>query len=365
MKYNFLIVGSGLFGSVFAREATDRGYKCLVIDKRDHIGGNCYTENVDGIDIHKYGPHIFHTSAKKIWDYVNRFAEFEQFELNVIANRNGKLFNLPFNMWTFYQMWGEKDPEQVRKIIADQQYRGEITNLEEQALSLVGKDIYENLIKDYTTKQWGRDPSLLPASIIRRLPVRFTYNNNYFNDTYQGIPKYGYTRLFENLLDGIEVELDVDFFKHREKLENISKRIVYTGPIDRFYDYEYGKLDYRSLRHENEILQRESFQGNVVVNYTDLETDYTRIIEHKFFHKNIKTDSTIITKEYPAKYTGENEPMYPVNDKENTEKLSRYQKISHSLKYILGGRLAEYKYYDMNQVVGSSLKCVKDISSED
>ena len=361
MKYNFLIVGSGLFGSVFAREATDRGYKCLVIDKRDHIGGNCYTENVDGIDIHKYGPHIFHTSAKKIWDYVNRFAEFEQFELNVIANRNGKLFNLPFNMWTFYQMWGEKDPEQVRKIIADQQYRGEITNLEEQALSLVGKDIYENLIKDYTTKQWGRDPSLLPASIIRRLPVRFTYNNNYFNDTYQGIPKYGYTRLFENLLDGIEVELDVDFFKHREKLENISKRIVYTGPIDRFYDYEYGKLDYRSLRHENEILQRESFQGNVVVNYTDLETDYTRIIEHKFFHKNIKTDSTIITREYPAKYTEENEPMYPVNDKENTEKFSRYQNIPKNHKYIFGGRLAEYRYYDMHQVVASSLKCSEGV----
>lgn len=356
MEYDFLIVGSGLFGSVFAREATDRGYKCLVIDKRDHIGGNCYTENVRGIDVHKYGPHIFHTSAKKIWDYVNRFAEFEQFELNVIANRNGKLFNLPFNMWTFYQMWGEKDPEQVRKIIADQQYRGEITNLEEQALSLVGKDIYENLIKDYTTKQWGRDPSLLPASIIRRLPVRFTYNNNYFNDTYQGIPKHGYTKMFENLLEGIEVELDFDFFKHREKLENISNIIVYTGPIDRFYDYEYGKLDYRSLRHEHETLDKESFQSNAIVNYTDLATQYTRIIEHKFFHKNTKTDSTIITREYPAEYGETKEPFYPINDEKNTKILQMYQNIQNP-KYILGGRLAEYRYYDMHQVIGSALKC--------
>lgn len=355
MKYDFLIVGAGLFGSVFAREATDNGYKCLVVEKRNHIGGNCYTENKDGIDVHVYGPHIFHTSAKKIWDYVNRFAEFEQFELNVIANRNSKLFNLPFNMWTFYQMWGEKDPENVRKIIDDQRYRGEITNLEEQALSLVGKDIYENLIKDYTTKQWGKDPCLLPSSIIRRLPVRFTYNNNYFNDIYQGIPTYGYTKLFENLLDGIEVELGVDFFFSRECLEKFAKRIIYTGPIDRFYDYEYGKLDYRSLRHENEILQKESFQGNVVVNYTDLETDYTRIIEHKFFHKNIKTNSTIITREYSEKYTGENEPIYPINNSENTEKLSKYQKISTNPKYVFGGRLAEYKYYDMHQVIASAL----------
>jgi UDP-galactopyranose mutase len=314
-----------------------------------------------GIDVHTYGPHIFHTSAKKIWDYVNRFAEFEQFELNVIANRNSKLFNLPFNMWTFYQMWGEKDPEQVRKIIQDQQYHGEITNLEQQALSLVGKDIYENLIKDYTTKQWGRDPSLLPASIIRRLPVRFTYNNNYFNDIYQGIPKYGYTKMFDNLLEGIEIDLEIDFFKKRDYYENIAERVVYTGPIDMFYDYEYGKLDYRSLRHENEVLQRESFQGNVVVNYTDLETDYTRIVEHKFFHKNIKTNSTIITREYPAKYTGENEPMYPVNDRENTKKISRYQQISKNQKHIFGGRLAEYKYYNMDQVIASSLKISKNV----
>ena len=356
-QYDFLIIGAGLFGSVFAREATNHGYKCLVIDKRNHIGGNCYTENMDSIDVHTYGPHIFHTSAKKIWDYVNRFSEFEQFELNVIANRNGKLFNLPFNMWTFYQMWGEKDPEQVSKIIQDQQYRGDITNLEEQALSLVGKDIYENLIKDYTTKQWGRDPSLLPASIIRRLPVRFTYNNNYFNDTYQGIPKHGYTKMFENLLEGIEIDLEIDFFKKRDYYDNIAKRIVYTGPIDRFYNYEYGKLDYRSLRHENEVLQRESFQGNVVVNYTDLKTEYTRIIEHKFFYKNNKTNSTIITREYPAEYTEINEPMYPVNDNKNTEQLRQYQKILKNHKYIFGGRLAEYRYYDMHQVIASSLKC--------
>jgi UDP-galactopyranose mutase len=358
-KYDFLIVGAGLFGSVFAREATDKGYKCLVIDKRNHIGGNCYTENKHGIDIHKYGPHTFHTSAKKIWDYVNRFSEFEKFELNIIANRNGKLFNLPFNMWTFYQMWGEKDPEQVKKIIHDQQYSGQISNLEEQALSLVGKDIYENLIKDYTTKQWGRDPSLLPSSIIRRLPVRFTYNNNYFNDTYQGIPKHGYTKLFENLLEGIEIDLEIDFLKKRDYYHNIAERIVYTGPIDQFYDYEYGKLDYRSLRHENEVLQRESFQGNAIVNYTDLETEYTRIIEHKFFHKNIKTNSTIITREYPAEYTEENEPMYPISDSKNTERLSQYQKISKNPRYIFGGRLAEYRYYDMHQVIASALHKVE------
>lgn len=357
MEYDFLIVGAGLFGSVFAREAADRGHKCLVIDKRDHIGGNCYTENECGIDVHKYGPHIFHTSAKKIWDYVNSFTKFEQFELNIIANYRDKLFNLPFNMWTFYQMWGEKDPIKVQKIIHEQKYTGEITNLEEQALSLVGKDIYNTLIKDYTKKQWGRDPSLLPASIIRRLPVRFTYNNNYFNDTYQGIPKYGYTKLFENLLTGIEIELGIDFFTKRASLEKIAKNIVYTGPIDRFYNYQYGKLDYRSLRHEQTTINTEFFQGNCLINYTDLDTPYTRIIEHKCF-TNKQTDNSIITKEFPADYKETQEPFYPINDLQNNVIIEKYKKIPNN-KYIFGGRLAEYKYYDMHQVIASALQKIK------
>ena len=350
-KYDFLIIGSGFFGSVFAREATDKGYKCLVIDKRDHIAGNCYTDNVGGIDVHKYGPHIFHTNNKRIWDYVNRFSNFDQFELNVIANYNSQLYNLPFNMWTFYQMWGVTKPEEAVEIINQQKFTGVPTNLEEYALSLVGEDIYRKLIYGYTKKQWGKEPSLLPMSIIKRLPFRFSFNNNYFNDQYQGIPSEGYTKLFENLLEGIEVSLMTDYFENRSQFDLIAKKVVYTGPIDRFYDYCFGKLDYRSLRFEEEKLDQETYQGNPTINYTDEQTPYTRIIEHKYFKKE-KTSHTIITKEFPD---NNNEPYYPINDEINTERYSRYKNIENSGKYLFGGRLAEYRYYDMHQVIGSAL----------
>ena len=350
-KYDFLIIGSGFFGSVFAREATDKGYKCLVIDKRDHIAGNCYTDNVGGIDVHKYGPHIFHTNNKRIWDYVNRFSNFDQFELNVIANYNSQLYNLPFNMWTFYQMWGVTKPEEAVEIINQQKFTGVPTNLEEYALSLVGEDIYRKLIYGYTKKQWGKEPSLLPMSIIKRLPFRFSFNNNYFNDQYQGIPSEGYTKLFENLLDGIEVSLMIDYFENRSQFDLIAKKVVYTGPIDRFYDYCFGKLDYRSLRFEEEKLDQETYQGNPTINYTDEQTPYTRIIEHKYFKKE-KTPHTIITKEFPD---NNNEPYYPINDEINTERYSKYKNIENSDKYLFGGRLAEYKYYDMHQAIGSAI----------
>lgn len=351
---DFLIVGAGLFGSVFAREATDKGYKCLVIDRRDHIGGNCYTERVDGIDVHKYGPHIFHTSSEKIWNYVNRFAEFEPYEHNIIANYKGSLYNLPFNMNTFSQLFGTEDPEQVKQIIEKERFKGTPTNLEEQALSMVGKTVYETLIYGYTKKQWATEPKNLPKSIITRLPVRFTFDNNYFNDTYQGIPKEGYTKMFENLLDGIDVLLDFDYFYDRDTLDSMAKRVLYTGPIDKFYDYCYGELDYRSLRFEHFNLQQENYQGCSQMNFTESLIKHTRIIEHKFFKPNTKIKSTIVTKEYPAEYKETGDPYYPINNQKNMNTLNQYKKISNS-KYFFGGRLGEYKYYDMDQSIGSAI----------
>jgi UDP-galactopyranose mutase len=358
--YDFLIVGAGLFGSVFAREATDKGYSCIVIDKRTHIAGNCYSKDIDGISVQKYGPHIFHTSSKPIWDYINRFSEFEQYQHNVIANYFDSIYNLPFNLHTFNQMFGTYKKDEILQNIELSRFKGEPTNLEEYALSVVGRDVYQKLIYGYTKKQWGTEPRNLPKSIITRLPLRFTFDNNYYNDTYQGIPKHGYTKLFENLLDGSDVYLECDFFdSKRSTWEKIAKRIVYTGPIDKFYDYCHGKLDYRSLRFEEHKLEQESYQGCSQVNYTDAHTPYTRIIEHKFFRK-IPTNHTIITKEFPASYQETEEPYYPINNQENQSIVSKYKSIKND-KYILGGRLAEYKYYDMHQVIGSVLKVTKRI----
>lgn len=353
MNYDFLIVGAGLYGSVFARQAKDKGYSCLIIDQREQIGGNCATKNINGIHVHLYGPHIFHTSNKKVWDYVNQFSEFEQYEHNVIANYRGELYNLPFNLHTFYQIYGESDPEIIDKIMQKEQFRGKPTNLEEFALSRVGETLYRKLIYGYTKKQWGMEPSLLPKSIIRRLPFRFRFDNNYFNDIYQGIPLNGYKKLFENLLDGIPTELGVDFFSNRDRFK--AKRIVYTGPIDRFYDYCYGKLEYRSLRFEHQTLYRESYQGCAQMNFTDDSVPHTRIIEHKFFNRKKPSEITIITKEFPD---NQNEPFYPINNQENTKIHNMYRALSmssSSKRYIFGGRLAEYQYYDMHQVVASAL----------
>lgn len=357
--YDFVIVGAGLFGSIFAREMTDKGYKCFVIDKRDHIGGNCYTAREDGIDVHKYGPHIFHTSSEKIWNYVNRFAEFEPFELNPIANYKGKLYNLPFNMNTFSQLFGTEDPEEVKQIIEKEKFKGTPTNLEEQALSMVGETVYRTLIYGYTKKQWNKEPKYLPKSIISRLPVRFTFNNNYFNDTYQGIPKEGYTKMIENLLDGIDVLLDFDYFYDKEKLDAMSKKVLYTGPIDKFYDHYYGELDYRSLKFESRHLKQETYQGCPVMNFTDGLIKRTRTIEHKFFKSNPGGNTTVITDEFPAEYKDTNDPYYPINDDKNMGILEKYKQIKNP-KYIFGGRLAEYKYYDMDQTVGSALhRCIQ------
>ena len=358
-QYDFLIVGAGLFGSVFAREATEQGYKCLVIDKRNHIGGNCYTEKIDDIDVHKYGPHIFHTNSKEIWDYVNRFSEFEQYQHNVMANYNGSIYNLPFNLNTFYQMFNTCDKEEIVAIIEQTRFKGTPTNLEEYALSLVGEHIYYKLIYGYTKKQWNTEPSLLPKSIISRLPFKFTFDNNYFNDSYQGIPKDGYTRLFENLLDGIEIHLEIDFFDKKDYFEQIARKIVYTGALDRIYDYYYGKLDYRSLKFENIKINQEIYQGCSQMNFTDPFTPYTRIIEHKFFKKQI-TKNTIITKEYPAPYTELTDPYYPIGDKKNNSIATKYKQLKNK-KFILGGRLAEYMYYDMHHVIGSALKTAKNL----
>jgi UDP-galactopyranose mutase len=360
-KYDYLIVGSGLFGATCAYELS-KSSKCLVIDKRSHIGGNCFTEDLDGIHIHKYGAHIFHTSDKNIWDWVNQFAEFRQFVNSPIANYNGELYSLPFNMWTFHQLWGVKTPEEAKAQIEKQKYRGPITNLEEQARSMVGDDIYFKLIKGYTEKQWGKKCTELPASIIKRLPVRFTWDNNYFNDKYQGIPIGGYTQIFEKLLDGIEVHLNTDFFENRDFYESIATKIIYTGPIDQFFDYEYGKLEYRSLKWENTYLHTDSFQGHPVVNYTDEETPFTRIIEHKYFD-NQNQKRTYVSKEFPCEYTGENEPYYPIRDEVNTEVYKKYKELSElSTKYIFGGRLGTYMYYDMHQVIGQAFTTINKLT---
>ncbi|MEZ4969126.1 MAG: UDP-galactopyranose mutase [Flavobacteriaceae bacterium] len=362
MKYDYLIVGAGLFGAVFAHEARKKGKKCLVIDKRPHLGGNVYCEEVEGINVHKYGAHIFHTNDKAIWDYVNGFVEFNRYTNAPVANYKGELFNLPFNMNTFYQLWGVRTPEEAKLVIAEQVREVGVRNpmnLEKQALSLVGKDIYEKLIKGYTEKQWGRKATELPAFIIKRLPLRFTFDNNYFNDKYQGIPIGGYNKLINGLLDGVETRLEVDFFKDRTELMAMAHQLVFTGKIDEFFDYRYGKLEYRSLEFKHEILDMENYQGNAVINYTDAEIPYTRILEHKHFEFGTQK-KTVITKEYPTEWSGNKEPYYPINDQRNNEIYSKYKTLSEKDNIIFGGRLAEYKYYDMHQVIASALaKCKK------
>ncbi|EOR23313.1 UDP-galactopyranose mutase [Niallia nealsonii AAU1] len=325
--YDYLIIGAGLFGSVFAYEANKRGKKCLVIDKREHVGGNLYTENIEGINVHKYGAHIFHTNDKKIWDYINGFVEFNRYTNAPIANFKGEIYNLPFNMNTFNKLWGVTTPDEAKSKIDQQRKLSGIEapkNLEEQAISLVGTDLYEKLVKGYTEKQWGRSAKELPSFIIRRLPVRFTYDNNYFNDKYQGIPIGGYNTIFEKMLDGIEIRLNTDFFENKDELSNISKKIVFTGMIDQFYDYKYGVLDYRSLHFETEVLNKKNYQGNAVVNFTDSETPFTRIIEHKHFEFG-NQDKTVITKEYPVEWEKDMEPYYPVNNDKNNKVYNLYK----------------------------------------
>lgn len=361
-KYDYLIVGSGLFGSIFAYEATKRGKTCLVIERRSHLGGNIYCENRDGINIHRYGGHIFHTSDKMIWNYINQFAEFNNYINSPIANYKGELYNLPFNMNTFHQMWGVITPAQAAAKIDEQRKEAGITepkNLEEQAISLIGTDIYEKLIKGYTEKQWGRPCTELPAFIIKRLPVRYIYDNNYFNDRYQGIPVGGYNVIINNLLKGIEVRLNTDFLKERDLYRNIARRIVYTGPIDAYFNYVLGTLEYRGLRFEFEKHNIENYQGVAAVNYTDRETPYTRIIEHKHFEFG-KQPVTWITKEYPATWHLGDEPYYPVNNKRNQELYQKYADYAkNESDVIFGGRLGEYKYYDMDKVVASALRLVE------
>jgi len=356
--YDYIIVGSGLFGSVFAHEARKAGKKVKIIEKRAHLGGNVYCENIEGINVHKYGAHIFHTSDKEIWDYVNQFAEFNRFTNSPMALSKGKIYNLPFNMNTFNQLWNTVSPEQAKEKIALQshEFKGkEPQNLEEQAISLVGRDIYETLIKEYTEKQWGRSCKELPAFIIKRLPVRFTYDNNYFNDKYQGIPVGGYNKIIDGLLEGIEVELNVDYFENKERWDTLAEKIVYTGPIDLYFNYCYGALDYRSLKFESELLDCDNYQGNAVINYSDKEYPFTRIIEHKFFEFG-QQDKTVITREYPKEYEIGDEFYYPVNDEKNMITYKKYREKTKLLKHVIfGGRLAEYKYYDMHQVIKSAL----------
>lgn len=361
--YDYLIVGSGLFGSIFAYEAKRRGKTCLVIEKRSHWGGNIYCEQVEGINVHQYGAHIFHTSDSEVWAYINQFVDFNNFVNSPLANYKGELYNLPFNMNTFYQLWGTKTPLEAKKKIAEQIENLNITepkNLEEQALKLVGTDIYYKLIKEYTEKQWNRNAEDLPAFIIRRLPVRFRYDNNYFNDNYQGIPIDGYNKIIEKLLDGIEVRLNTDFFANRDELQTIGKKIVFTGLIDQYFDYRYGKLDYRSLAFQHEKLSVDSFQGVAVVNYTDKDTPYTRIIEHKHFEFG-QQPTTVITKEYPADWEVGMEPYYPINDERNNALAAQYLEAAKGEENVIfGGRLADYKYYDMDKVVRRAIDVVSD-----
>jgi len=360
--YDYLIVGAGLFGSTFAYEAKKQGKKCLVIDRRDHIGGNIYCENIEGINVHKYGAHIFHTSNKFIWDYVNQFVEFNRYTNSPVANYQGEIYNLPFNMNTFNKLWGVVTPQEAKNKINEQKAEAGIdkpTNLEEQAISLVGTDIYERLVKGYTEKQWGRNATELPSFIIKRLPVRFTYDNNYFNDKYQGIPEGGYNVIIEKMLEGIDLKLNADFFKERKELEALADKVVFTGMIDEFYNYRHGRLEYRSLEFEHEVRDEENFQGNAVVNYTDSETPYTRIIEHKHFEFGTQ-EKTVITKEYPAEWTPGDEPYYPINNDKNNQVYNKYKELTEKEdKVIFGGRLANYKYYDMHQVIGAALRAVE------
>ena len=358
MKYDYLIVGAGLFGAVFAERAKAAGKSVLVIDKRDHIGGNIYTETVEGISVHKYGAHIFHTNDKAVWEYITRFAEFNRYTNSPVANYHGELYSLPFNMYTFNKMWGVITPDEARAKIEEQRAAAGITepkNLEEQAISLVGTDIYERLVKGYTEKQWGRPCSALPSFIIRRLPVRFTFDNNYFNALYQGIPMGGYTAMVEKMLGGVEVRLGVDYFEHRAELDAICDKVVYTGPIDSYYNYCYGYLGYRSVRFETEILDTDNYQGNAVINYTDRETPYTRIIEHKHFEFGTQP-KTVISKEYSQEWQPGIEPYYPINDEENGALYQRYKQLADSEeRVIFGGRLAQYRYYDMDATIAAAL----------
>lgn len=361
--YDYLIVGAGLYGAVFAHEVKNNGKTALVIDKRPNIAGNIYTEKVEGINFHKYGAHIFHTNNKKVWDYVNQFAAFNRFTNSPIANYKGELYSMPFNMYTFNKMWGVVTPEEAAAKIEEQRKEiiGEPKNLEEQAISLVGRDIYEKLVKGYTEKQWGRECKDLPAFIIKRLPVRLTFDNNYFNALYQGIPVGGYTRMVSHMLDGIEVRLGVDYLEHKAEFDAMAKKVVYTGAIDAYFNYSLGNLEYRSVRFENEILDIPNFQGNAAVNYTDRETPWTRIIEHKWFEfgkdeNGNDLPKTIISREYSSEWKPGDEPYYPVNDKRNSELYQKYKTLaSEEEKVMFGGRLGEYKYYDMDQVIAAAL----------
>lgn len=370
MKYDYLVVGSGLYGAVFARQAADQGKKVLVIDKRPNVAGNIYTEQVEGIHVHKYGAHIFHTNDTKVWKYITRFAEFNRFTNSPVANYHGELYSLPFNMYTFNKMWGVVTPEEAAAKIEQQRREAGITepeNLEEQAISLVGKDIFEKLVKGYTEKQWGRDCKDLPAFIIKRLPVRLTFDNNYFNALYQGIPIGGYTKLVEHLLDGIEVRLNTDYLAQKQELDKMAETIVYTGPIDAYFDYSLGALEYRSVRFETEVLDIPNFQGNAAVNYTDRETPWTRIIEHKWFEfgkdeNGQDLPKTVISREYSSEWKPGDEPYYPVNDEKNSALYAEYKKLADTQQNVIfGGRLAEYRYYDMDAVIASALKKSEEV----
>lgn len=364
MKYNYLIVGAGLYGAVFANRAKEAGKTVLVIDKRPNIAGNVYTEKIEGINFHKYGAHIFHTNNKKVWDYVTKYATFNRFTNSPVANYKGELYSMPFNMYTFNKMWGVVTPEEAEAKIAEQrkEITGEPKNLEEQAISLVGRDIYEKLVKGYTEKQWGRDCKDLPAFIIKRLPVRLTFDNNYFNALYQGIPIGGYTKLVQNMLEGIEVRLNTDYLANKGEFDQLAEKVVYTGAIDAYFDYSLGNLEYRSVRFENEILDQPNFQGNAAVNYTDRETPWTRIIEHKWFEFGKDEDGndlpkTIISKEYSSEWKPGDEPYYPVNDEKNSKLYEEYKNLAGGENNVIfGGRLAEYKYYDMDAVIAAALE---------
>lgn len=367
MSYDYLVVGAGLYGAVFAQVAKVKGKKVLVIDKRDHIAGNIYTEEIEGINVHKYGAHIFHTNNKKVWEYITQFAEFNRFTNSPVANYKGELYSLPFNMYTFNQMWGVVTPQEAAAKIEEQKAAAGITepkNLEEQAISLVGTDIYEKLVKGYTEKQWGRPCHELPAFIIKRLPVRLTFDNNYFNALYQGIPMGGYTKMVENLLDGIEVRLSEDYLEKKAEYDALAEKIVYTGAIDAYFDYKLGALEYRSVRFENEVLDMPNFQGNAAVNYTDAETPWTRIIEHKWFEFGDQP-KTVISREYSSEWKPGDEPYYPVNDEKNGSLYAEYKKLAEAEnKVIFGGRLGEYRYYDMDAVIASALEmCEKELAN--
>ena len=371
-KYDYLVVGAGLYGAVFAHEAKKAGKSVLVIDKRDNIAGNVYTEKIEGIHVHKYGAHIFHTNNKKVWEYVNQFAEFNRFTNSPVANYHGELYSLPFNMYTFNRMWGVVTPEEAAAKIEEQRQAAGITepsNLEEQAISLVGTDIYEKLIKGYTEKQWGRPCTELPAFIIKRLPVRLTFDNNYFNALYQGIPVGGYTKMAANLLDGIEVRLNEDYLEKKEQYDAMAEKVIYTGAIDAYFDYKLGTLEYRSVRFENETLDKPNFQGNAAVNYTDVETPWTRIIEHKWFEfgkdeAGNDLPKTVISREYSSEWKPGDEPYYPVNDEKNGALYAQYKALAEKEpKVIFGGRLGEYKYYDMDAVIASALDmCERELA---